>query len=72
MIHSKFVEDRIGNRSVSSIVQHRDRRLFGLNSQMLEKEINSLNEMKNFLKNIKSHREWIKKITFNRSKNLSV
>ena len=57
MIHSKFVEDRIGNRSVSSIVQHRDRRLFGLNSQMLEKEINSLNEMKNFLKNIKSHRE---------------
>lgn len=57
MIHSKFVEDRIGNRSVSSIVQHRDRRLFGLNSQMLEKEIKSLNEMKNFLKNIKSHRE---------------
>ena len=57
MIHSKFVEDRIGNRSVSSIVQHRDRRLFGLNSQMLEKEIKSLNEMKNFLKNMKSHRE---------------
>lgn len=45
MIHSKFVEDRIGNRSVSSIVQHNDRRLFGLNSQMLEKEIKILNEI---------------------------
>lgn len=71
MIHSKFVEDRIGNRSVSSIVQHSDRRLFGLNSQMLEKEIKILNEIEKFLKNIKVIENELKK-KFNRSKNLSV
>lgn len=45
---------------VSSIVQHRDRRLFDLNPQTLAKVVKGLNEMYTFLENVRSHRERIK------------